>query len=415
MGPPAPAGRGAPPPGGCAQTQNHHRAGPAPPGRGAPPPGVCAQTQNHHRAGPAPPGRGAPPPGGCAQTQNHHRAGPLVLTITPNPSIDLLFETERLVWEDANRMAMPRRRVGGQGINVVRALGALGGDGAAIALLGGPAGQEAEDLVRAEGHRLIRIEAEGDTRVFVATRERATGRSLLLNPRGPQSTSRSGDALVAAAEAAIRELAPPWVACCGSVPPGVPTDTYARIARTAHEAGRRFVADCDGETLGLALNAGCELLVPNGHEAERLTGRRIASVADAAAVAAELRDHGVDVVCITLGERGAVLAGETGSWHAATPPRLRPGAVRWAPATRSWRQCCSPWTRRARCRKWYAAASRRERPHCAAPAAISSPGKSTNGKGGGASAHWPAGRALSALPESGSSCCLSTCGIAAGC
>jgi 1-phosphofructokinase family hexose kinase len=302
MGPPAPAGRGAPPPGGNAQTQNH-------------------QTE------PALTGRGAPSPGGCAEAQNHNRAGPLVLTITPNPSIDLLFEAEQLVWEDANRMAMPRRRVGGQGINMVRALGALGGNGAAIALLGGPAGQEAEDLVRAEGHRLIRIEAEGDTRVFVATRERATGRSLLLNPRGPPSTSRSGDALVAAAEAAICELAPAWVACCGSVPPGVPTDTYARIARIAHEAGRRFVADCDGETLGLALNAGCQLLVPNGHEAERLTGRRIASVADAAAVAADLRDRGVDVVCITLGERGAVLTGEGGSWHAATPPEAHGSAV----------------------------------------------------------------------------------------
>jgi 1-phosphofructokinase family hexose kinase len=287
-----------------------------PAGPGPPPPG-----------GPAPAVPGAPLPNGRAQSQNHNRAGPLVLTITPNPSIDLLFEAEQLVWEDANRMAMPRRRAGGQGINVLRALAALGGDGVAIALLGGRVGAELEELLRLEGHRLVRICAEGDTRVFVATRERATGRSLLLNSRGPLSTARSGDALVEAADAAIRELAPRWVACCGSVPPGVPTDTYARIGRLARSAGAHLVVDCDGELLTRALAAGCHLLVPNRHEAERLTGLPVRTVAEAAAVAAQLRAGGVDVVCITLGEEGAVAAGEAGCWHAATPPELQGSAV----------------------------------------------------------------------------------------
>jgi len=252
---------------------------------------------------------------------------PLVLTITANPSIDLLFEAERLVWEDANRTASPRRRVGGQGINVLRALAALGGDGAAIALLGGPAGAEVEAQLSAEGHPLIRIEAEGDTRVFVAARERTSGRSLLLNPRGPMSTSKSADALVATAGASLRQLAPRWVACCGSVPPGIPADTYARIGRAARLAGASFVPDCDGELLALAVATGCDLLVPNRPEAERLSGCTITSPAEAAQVAAALRTRGPAVVCITLGEAGAVVAGEEGCWHAATPAEPHGSAV----------------------------------------------------------------------------------------
>ncbi|NJD11877.1 MAG: hexose kinase [Gemmatimonadetes bacterium] len=270
---------------------------------------------------------GAPPPGGCAQPQKHSRAGPLVLTVTPNPSIDLLFEAERLVWEDANRTASPRRRVGGQGINVVRALRALGGEGVSLALLGGPAGADVQALLEAEGHPLIRVEAEGDTRVFVAAREHATGRSLLLNPRGPVSTCRSGDAPVAAAAAAIAELQPRWVACGGSVPPGIPADTYARIGTIARASGARFVPDCDGELLGRAAAAGCELLVPNQHEAERLSGSAIASVADAVRVAGRLRTGSVDVVCITLGAQGAVIASRDGAWHAATHAEDRGSAV----------------------------------------------------------------------------------------
>ena len=49
----------------------------------------------------------------------------MILTVTPNPSLDLLFRAERLVWDDANRIPLPRRRPGGQGINVVRAVRAL--------------------------------------------------------------------------------------------------------------------------------------------------------------------------------------------------------------------------------------------------------------------------------------------------
>ena len=51
---------------------------------------------------------------------------PTIVTLTPNPSIDLLFQTTRLVWDDANRVESPRRRAGGQGVNVVRALRELG-------------------------------------------------------------------------------------------------------------------------------------------------------------------------------------------------------------------------------------------------------------------------------------------------
>jgi 6-phosphofructokinase 2 len=239
-----------------------------------------------------------------------------LLTITPNPSIDLLFEADQLVWEDANRVAAPRRRAGGQGINVLRAATVLGGKAAAIALLGGAAGAELQALLEAEAHELVAVPAEGETRVFVAVRERSTGRSLLLNPRGPASSSRSGEALYAAAERALAERRPRWVACCGSVPPGVPSDLYARIRELARVNGARFVADCDGELLHHAARSGCDLLVPNQHEAERLSGCPVRDTDEAASVARQLCQEGTPTVAITLGAAGAVLASVDGVWHA---------------------------------------------------------------------------------------------------
>ena len=254
----------------------------------------------------------------------------MILTVTPNPSLDLLFRAERLVWDDANRIPLPRRRPGGQGINVVRAARALdaGARARAIALLGGAVGGELETTLAAEGTPLLPIPVQGESRVFVGVRESDTGRSLLLNPRGPVAGEGEAAALLEAVDSELTVAdaagATAWVACCGSLPPGLPTDLYARIGVLARQRGHRFVADCDGEALGLAAAAGCDLLVPNIHEAGRLLGREIGATG-AVACARSLLDLGAGVVVVTLGAEGAVAVSRDGAWTAtpALPPELR--------------------------------------------------------------------------------------------
>ncbi|CAN5634738.1 1-phosphofructokinase [soil metagenome] len=250
----------------------------------------------------------------------------LVLTVTPNPSLDLLFETDELVWDDANRMADPRRRPGGQGINVVRAVRALGGHAVAMALLGGRTGAEIAAALAAEGAILLTVEADGESRTFAAVRERDTGRSLLLNARGPARTREDALRLLRSAESAIHELRPRWVACCGSLPPGFPTDFYLPLIAAARSAGSRVVVDCDGDPLRLAAHAGCDLLVPNEHEAARLCSMPVSSAASAARAALTLHRAGTPSVAVTLGREGAVLAAAGRCWL-ATPPPLSSGSA----------------------------------------------------------------------------------------
>jgi 1-phosphofructokinase family hexose kinase len=249
-----------------------------------------------------------------------------VLTITPNPSVDFLYEADVLVWDDANRIAQPRRRAGGQGINVARGVRALGGVAACVAPLGGAAGKELEEMLRAEDLPLRTIRIAGETRVFAGVRVRSTGQSLLLNPRGPELSDEEIEDLLNAARASIAELEPVWVACCGSIPPGAADDLYARVARAARKAGARFVADSDGASLRLAAEEGCDLLVPNQHEAERLLGRTL--VAEAAVSGAlELREkYKCAAVLVTLGAQGAVAAAGEDVWSAC-PPRVDHGSA----------------------------------------------------------------------------------------
>lgn len=241
---------------------------------------------------------------------------PLVISLTPNPSVDLLFDAERLVWDDANRLPQPRRRAGGQGLNVARAARTLGARALPVALLGGAAGAELAAMLAAEGQPLRTVPIEGDTRIFVATRERTTGRSLLLNPRGPQCAAADGERLLAALREELDREPPAWLACCGSVPPGIAPDLYERAAGEARRRGVRVVVDADGELLDRGTRAGCDLLVPNEHEAARMVGFAIADLPDAARAAVRLRERGGEVACVTLGARGAVLATPDGTWHA---------------------------------------------------------------------------------------------------
>ncbi len=249
-----------------------------------------------------------------------------IATLTPNPSIDLLFEAETLVWDDANRVDAPRRRAGGQGVNVVRAARALGGEAVAIVPLGGAAGRELRELLEGEGTPVRVVPIAGDTRVFCGLRETATGRSLLVNPRGPTLSADEGEALLAETARALDQLQPAWLACCGSVAPGLAPDLYARAGALAHARGVSFVPDGDGPALRRAAEGGCELLVPNEHEAARLLGRERLDAIDAPGAATALLRF-APLVCITLGGAGAVCADERGTWRATPPPRPAGSAV----------------------------------------------------------------------------------------
>jgi 6-phosphofructokinase 2 len=157
-------------------------------------------------------------------------------------------------------------------------------------------------------------------------RETDTGRSLLLNPRGPRLGAEECDRIIAETTDAIRRARPRWVATCGSIPPGLPTDFHARVGAVARAQGAHFVPDCDGEALRLAAPL-ANLLVPNQHEAERLLKTRITDLESTGRSARQLLEHGAQLTAITLGERGAVVANGSGTVYAEPPQFDRGSAV----------------------------------------------------------------------------------------
>lgn len=93
----------------------------------------------------------------------------------------------------------------------------------------------------------------------------------------------------------------------------VPLETVFHAIRFARKHGVRCILNpAPGQKLDLARVAEADYFIPNETEAEIISGRSVGSVEDARACAAHLIDRGVPRVIITLGDKGALLAGADG-------------------------------------------------------------------------------------------------------
>ena len=71
------------------------------------------------------------------------------------------------------------------------------------------------------------------------------------------------------------EPPPDYVVASGSLPPGVPSDFYARVARIGKEKGAKTIVDVSGKPLKQALEEGVFLIKPNVREFRDLVGEEI--------------------------------------------------------------------------------------------------------------------------------------------
>ncbi|MGC8784316.1 MAG: 1-phosphofructokinase [Armatimonadota bacterium] len=244
----------------------------------------------------------------------------MILTVTLNPSVDRLIYVKQLVPHDTNRILRIEEDAGGKGVNVARVLRRLGVPVIATGFLGGRTGRYVQhELSETEGVECRFIRVKGDTRTNLAIQEEDGSPPTALNERGPQISVQELDALLQR----VKELSrgAQFVALGGSLPPGVPTDVYATLGEIAARQGAKVVLDADGEPLAQGLKALPYLIKPNENEAERLLGRTIDTLEDAAIAAQELHHRGVPVVIVSIGEKGAAIAAPDGCW-VAIPPRV---------------------------------------------------------------------------------------------
>lgn len=240
-----------------------------------------------------------------------------ILTLTLNPAIDGACETETIRHTHKIRTTNERYDPGGGGINVARVLARLGSPTQACYLSGGVTGKLLDSLIDAAGLSRLSIPVADTTRISHAVYERSSGKEYRFVPEGPHiGESEWRAALETIAEADFATLV-----ASGSLPPGVPDDFYVRLLARARDKGARVILDCSGEALKQAVAAGGLWMVkPSRGEFEALVGRRCADKEEIGETARNLVQRGVaDMIVVTLGHEGAVLAHRDGTIHRVPP------------------------------------------------------------------------------------------------
>jgi 6-phosphofructokinase 2 len=242
-----------------------------------------------------------------------------IVTLTMNPCVDVSTVTERVQPTRKLRCQAPTRQPGGGGINVARVLHRLGASCLAVYPAGGDSGALLGRLLQAEQVPARCLLIAGETRESMHVRDESAQTEYRFVMPGPNLHEREWQACLDAI--AALQAFPSYLVASGSLPPGVPDDFYARLARLARARGARLVLDASGPALAAALQEGVYLFKPSLGELRALSGESLERDTQWQRAAQQLVKQGAaEVVVLSLGEHGALLVFEGGMTFAPALP-----------------------------------------------------------------------------------------------
>jgi 1-phosphofructokinase len=244
----------------------------------------------------------------------------MILTVTLNPALDKTAAVDVMRPNALNRLRDITLDAGGKGVNVSAMVKALGGSTLAMGFAGGYAGDELLARIAERGieHDFVRIKAM--TRINLKVADSGGGLTELNEP-GPVILAEEWEALEKklAAKAAAGNI----FVLSGSLPRGIPADTYKRLCITLRSAGARVFVDADGEALRLALEAPPDYVKPNRYELLQYFGLEDDGKPTEACLAGLLRkllDRGVSLAALSMGPQGALFASPEAFWRGEALP-----------------------------------------------------------------------------------------------
>ena len=245
--------------------------------------------------------------------ENHHQVSVLAL----NPSVDISYEIPQLIEYQKVRARQTWYHPGGNGINIARALTELGVTTNCCSIIAGESGDLLMKLLGdslGDRHNTFRV--AGETRLNTTIVQQSPPGQYEITSVGPEV---SADALAKACDCFMNVADKGITVLSGLLPPGAAENTYRKLIERVNQQGGRAVVDTHGEPLQQALQAKPWLLRLNHYVLETTMKRRMDTKEQVAEVARTIQQQGVEYVCVSLGEKGAVLIDADNSYHCEAP------------------------------------------------------------------------------------------------
>jgi tagatose 6-phosphate kinase len=217
-------------------------------------------------------------------------SGDVIVTVTLNAALHVAYTMGDQAAEGVTPISRPGYRAGGRGVTVARVLRAFGHDVLAAGLAGGVSGElireelaksgvpTAFTLIRGESRRFFRfagaVVPAGGSRdpgglggvVLPGVSRDQGGPVMRFGEPGPYITTEELGRFAADYRRLMTGAAA--VVLCGSLPDGLPADTYGSLVTYATEAGVPVILDAGGEELKHAIGHGPDLVIAESSSAE---------------------------------------------------------------------------------------------------------------------------------------------------
>ena len=239
----------------------------------------------------------------------------MIRVVGANPAMDRVSTWPGLQLGVVNRAAEVAVVPGGKGFNVARAVVRLGEGVAAYGFLGGHVGEALREMVLADGVVDRHTTIAAGTRVCFIAVQPESGRSTVLNEPGPAVEPEELDGFLDTLRADCREG--DLVVLSGSLPDSVPASAAGEVVRIGAAARARTLVDIHSEALEHAVAQRPWMVKCNRGELAQLLGDD--AVSDLPTAMQRLRGRGIEVVVVTLGAEGALVADSEGVARVLVP------------------------------------------------------------------------------------------------
>ena len=228
----------------------------------------------------------------------------MIVTVTLNPALDKTVTLPGFAVNTVNRVQSVRLDPGGKGINVSKAVQALGGKTLAISVLGGANGgyiKSALDAMDLPNHMIL---SEGPTRTNLKIVDPVLGTNTDINEPGSPLTKEVLDKVWQVLSQTVQPN--DTVVFAGKNPPGMADDLLAVWIRRLKAMNVRVCVDTVGEPMLLALAEGPDIIKPNKAELSELMGTELHTDRQIVDAAGKLVDSGIGLVAVSMGSSGAI-------------------------------------------------------------------------------------------------------------
>lgn len=248
-----------------------------------------------------------------------------IVTVTASPCIDKSIVVPELIPDKKLKAGPPVTEPGGGGVNVARAICKLGGEALAVYPAGSYTGSYFNELLQKENVPADPLQTDAPTRENIILFEEKTNRQYRI---GVPATELPDGTWSRLQQKIWQHKDCKILVASGSLPPGIPADAFAQLAREAKQRDILFIADTSGDALRHVLEAGVFLIKPNLGELAALTGISYIEPDQVVPAAREVvKKYHCEAIVVSMGEQGACLVTSSAAWKAKPPVVTRRSTV----------------------------------------------------------------------------------------